>query len=216
MKLTDDMLYEAAPEAESIIMKTLPSEEECKVEFSEDFEKRVYRLVKRQYGSSGRKWYRRIAAAAAMCILLYVVGISPVSATLYERFIRFTTIRIGENTETEKVVLKQVSFGYLPEGMKTAEPFEMENDMYVYYPYDEKGNDLQLIQTISDLDEYEEKFIYEGEMEAQNIDGIMYVVVSEADNVSVTWVRYGYHFHLSGNLDKDEILKIAQNIYIAD
>lgn len=216
MKVTDEMLYEAAPEAEKMLMENLPSEEECKVEFSEDFEKKVYRTSGICRSVPGRRWYkhRKIAVAAAACILLCIVGVAPVSANLYERFIRFATVQIEGNTEVEKAALKQVSFGYLPEGMNSAGPSKMGEDMYVYYPYDETGHDLQLIQMISDVDAYEAKLIYEGEMKIRKTDGIEYILVSETDNVSVTWVRYGYTFYLSGNLKEDEVLKIAQNIYI--
>ena len=62
MKITEEALYEAAPEAAERFLSTLPGREACAHDFSPEFEARMRPLLRRR----GRRSWRALLAAAAV------------------------------------------------------------------------------------------------------------------------------------------------------
>lgn len=213
MKLNDEMIREAAVNAERMVMENLPPEKECEADFAEDFEERLYEKMEK-YEVKRRRWYGKVVAASVICALLCGIGISPVSAALRERIIQFASVHFTNSDEETVSVLSPVSFGYLPEGMKMSEQSEPEESGCVSYFYDEEGHSLQLVQTVLDGEDYGMAIQYDGELERVEREDVEYVVYSDQESVSVIWETEGYVFHLSGNMDEEEMVKIAQNIFV--
>ena len=65
MKITDEMLYAAAPEAAERYLNTLPKQEDCVHGFSRDFEERMRFLPPRR---KKRLWKRIVLQAAVIAL----------------------------------------------------------------------------------------------------------------------------------------------------
>ena len=67
MRITDEMLYEAAPEAAERYLGALPGREACAHVFSPDFEERMRVLAPRR--KKGTLWKRALLLAAVIALL---------------------------------------------------------------------------------------------------------------------------------------------------
>lgn len=67
MRITDEMLYQAAPEAAERYLDALPGRAECAHAFSPDFEERMRLLLPRR--KKKKLWKRALLLAAVIALL---------------------------------------------------------------------------------------------------------------------------------------------------
>ena len=215
MKVTDEMLYQRAPEAERMILDALPGEDMPEAAFSEEFEQKVKQVVVRKKSGSRQKWYLRASAAAILCLVLYGIGETSAFSGLYERIYQFAMVCFSgvdtekEGTETECTV------GYLPEGMNLTETSRQGESLWIYTWKDEQGGWLILRrELLSGESEQKRDILSEGRIETELVNGVLYWKIREADSKGLLWEKDGNIFYLEGNMNEDVLIQIAENIKI--
>ena len=107
MKITDDMLYSSAPNAERLWLDTLPTREELpEHQFSKGFERKMNKLVRLQRRSPGLNQFlsasKRIAVIALAILTVSFSCLMCVEA-YREKFIEVITEKIGRASCRERV-----------------------------------------------------------------------------------------------------------------
>lgn len=116
MKLTEEMLYKAAPQAAALYLATLPDRADCGHAFSPAFERKMRRLLP---AGKGRRWRRFLLLAAAVAVLAAGVSGFAGRQDLYQ--VRFTQgegilnylVRANRDRPDQA---NQMALGYVPEG----------------------------------------------------------------------------------------------------
>ena len=153
MKITDEMLFEHAAEARDIWLSTLPDDEDIPdIPTSKKFEKKMQKLIKEQRRTPKtnkilRYMKQTVAAVLAVAILSFG-GLMTVEAyrekvveIVVHVFHELTDYRFAsEKSEVGEVVLPEISFGYVPEGMEEiTDNVFADNSRYIVYVVDDQS-----------------------------------------------------------------------------
>ena len=217
--ITDEMLARAAYEVDMAILKQLPDPSECKHVFSESFEKKMAKLLRRAKHYVAYKVMERVA-----CILISIL----ISASMILTFNTearaafldwveehldgfYHYFFVGEEAPAEPQNYRP---GWLPEGYTLLDSFEAVNGetiiyvsntgdmMHFTYMYGEMNNSL-----ILGVGEYNSKYIsidgFNAELYLSSIEGGRNVW--QAADGSVL-------FSISTVLPENDLIKIAQSV----
>lgn len=119
MNITDEMLYQAAPEAAKRWLAALPGREDCTHEFSLTFEAAMQPLLKKR----GRRWktLALLAAVAAALAALLAFGVSANRPGKYGVYVSqedgFVSYLIRPREDGSAQELHQLTPAWLPEGL---------------------------------------------------------------------------------------------------
>ncbi|NYB75527.1 DUF4367 domain-containing protein [Sedimentibacter hydroxybenzoicus DSM 7310] len=172
---------------------------------------------------SNNNIYLSIAKKAAIFILIFIMSLSTVLVFnteartklfnwIIEKFPKYSIFTSqNANEDTEQVDLSSFKIKYIPAGFELYNIHEMGN--IVIYNYISKNNYILTVKLLIPLGEIKsyydtenaviEEFIFkESQAYIWQTDGITYLL----------WHWSGVDFHITGNLNKDEIIKIAENI----
>lgn len=227
MKITDEMLFEHAAEARDIWLSTLPKDENIpEIPTSKKFEKKMQQLIKEQRRTPRtnnilRYMKQTVAAILAVAILSFG-GLMTVEAyrekvieIVVHVFHELTDYRFAsERSEAGEIVLPDISFEFIPEGMQEVENrVSTSNGRYIIYE-DAAGNFFELTQRAVGSDgEYGS--ILDTEDAAY---GTLTINGNEAfsnvkdGDASVVWINNNVIYNLYGNLELVEVIGIAENI----
>ncbi len=84
MKITDEMLFEAAPQAAKLFLDTLPDREACRRDFPVEFEEKMGALL--TYSKRRRPWKALLAAAAIIGALTLGLTVGADSQSDYQLY----------------------------------------------------------------------------------------------------------------------------------
>lgn len=227
MKITDDMLFECAAEARDIWLSTLPADEDIPdIPTSRAFERKMQKLIKEQRRTPRTNVVLRcikqtVAAVLAVAILSFG-GLMTVEAyrekvieIVVTVFHELTDYRFSsEKTEVEEVVLPDISFEYVPEGMqKIQDDVFADNSRYIIFE-DDAGNFFELTQMAVGTNSTfgiildTENSTYK----TTSINGNKAFANEKGKNASVIWSCNDVVYDLYGNIDLTELENIANGI----
>lgn len=230
MKITDEMLFEYAAKARDIWLSTLPADEDIpEIPTSKTFEKRMQKLIKEQRRTPKtnkilRYMKQTVAAVLAVAILSFG-GLMTVEAyrekvieIVVHVFHELTDYRFAsDSSEANDIILPDVSFEFVPEGMDEVENRITANNRRLIIYEDNHGNFFEFTQRVVGSDgEYNTILDTEDSAyEATIINGNeAYYNVKDGD-CSIFWTEDSIIYNLFGNLDENELIEIATKLKIS-
>lgn len=219
--ITDEMLAQAAAELADAINESLPNPSECNHQFSPRFEKKMKRLIRKTHHPV---FYRSLRTVASI-VLVIMIGFGSTLAISaearenvfgwvkqkYESFYEY--FFEGDVTPTEPAKYQP---GWMPEGCEFVTTIETDGGEIQVYT-DDQGTLIRFSYTSGSADE---KVSVDGvsyEKEIVEIHGSLaeiYISPNEDETNSMFWTSEDglVLFTISGNYDKDTLIKIAENI----
>ena len=227
MQITDDMLYQHAPEVRDLWLSTLPSDADIpEHKFSRRFERKMKRLIREQRRSPQVnrviRGLRRVAAIILVIGILSFSGLMTVEAyrekvieVISQVFHDLTNYRfISEESNLEQYVeLPEITFQYIPDEMEKIEDTARERYRYILYEAQD-GNFFELTQTvIVDNSDYEKILDTEGAISEEFYIGDSEAVLNTKNGVtSIFWTKDHILYSLYGTIDPTELKAVAEKI----
>lgn len=220
MRITDEMLYAAAPEAAERYLDALPGREDCAHAFSPDFEEWMRLLLPRR--KKKRLWRRALLLAAVLALLGTAVYASQPEDYRVRAAARDGILTYSARPQ-EDIVPQQfhrITFGWLPEGYALWSESDLEKDA-VYSsvscrkePEEDRGY-VSLRQWMGQ--EYSETMMGEYRWEGVTVrgcEGILIDAAGDSRRYTLLWAEGPYVLQLSADesLDRETFLKIAENL----
>ena len=221
--ITDEMLARATYEVDMAILKQLPDPSECKHVFSESFEKKMAKLLRRAKHYAAYKFMERAA-----CILItFLISASMVLAFNTEARAAFLSwveehfdgfyhyFFIGEETPTEHQSYRP---GWLPDGYTLLDLFEANNSETTLYG--NANGDLLIFTSMYSTDNHS-LLLGLGEYEHKVVSGNglnleLYISSGKEETNRVVWQSNDGQilFSVSGDLSESDLIKIAQSVIV--
>lgn len=220
--ITDEMLQAAAHEANRAMMDSLPNPSECEHEFSQNFKKKMRKLI-----HETRHPFRTILLQRIACIFMIVVvacstwlTIDVQARTAFLNWIReeYENFFVYRQNKTEQSTEREMDYclSWLPDGFTLNDVYELAGSTIQTYKHDEKQ---QIFFSYSKNGDYVNYFVETsqatvlpvmiGEIEADfyraNDNNITNVLVwKSADGVTL--------FSISAFSEQDELIKMAEGV----
>lgn len=226
MQITDEMLYQYAPEARDVWLSTrLQREEVTDFPVSRNFEHRMKKLLRQQR----RPWKlnrvlsaaKRTAAVAMVVLTISFAGLMTVDAyrekvieAIVQVFHELTEYRFY--TEEPEIVIPGVSFGYIPEGMREVERNITQGKRSFYRYETENGEFFELRQSgISANGSYVRILDTEDAcVEDVSLNGREVTIIEKTGSNMILWDDENIVYELYGNVSMDELKEILKNLKI--
>lgn len=218
-KILDALTDEAVSIVDSTPDKDIP--EERPVEFSGDLEQKIQRIFddeRRRVRRRGRRRYvRRICICAAVITALLAAAVMSVGA-LRNAVIEmiFNTTDVGTDINFVAAPVpddppeSKAEFGYLPEGFTLVkEDVKSRMELYTF----ENGEQYFGVDITQITDGGSTTIDTENaEIEYMTINGWQAVYSEKPEIQILFWADDAYSYCISGNIGRDEIVQIAQNL----
>lgn len=227
MKITDEMLYQHAPEARDLWLSTLPNDADIpEHKFSRRFERKMKRLIREQRQSPRTnkiiRGLRRVAAIILVVGILSFSGLMTVEAyrekvieVVVQVFHDLTNYQFAseKNDTAQSVELPEITFQYIPDGMEKIE--DSIRDSFRYILYESKdGKFFELTQAVVITNSDYEKILDSENAETEEF----YIGDSEAISntkngvTTILWTRDHVLYTLFGSIDQADLKIIAEKI----
>lgn len=183
------------------------------ITYSHSFERNMSKLIDKmrndKYHRFTRKTVRFIVAAAVVAAITFtVLAVEQSRNFIIEQFKTHSVFSVSDNVKSQNV--EDFELGYIPEGFEKVG--EQKSDNRISYAYfDDFDNEFTINKCSLDYDVSidSEKNISDS---IEN-DGITYFFYQQAnDAVACVWNNVGNLYYIVGDLNKDELLKIAKNV----
>lgn len=231
MKITDEMLFEHAAKARDIWLSTLPADEDIpEIQTSKSFEKKMQTLIKEQRRTPKTnkilRYMKQTVAAVLAVVVITFGGLMTVEAyrekvieIVVHVFRELTDYRFySEKSGVDEIVLPEISFEYIPDGMWNAENrITSNNQRYILYEH-ENGTFFELTQYPITADGSHGKILdtEDSAYETTNINGNEAFSNVKDGNAIIFWSYNNVIYDLYGNLDLTELKEIAEKIKIIE
>lgn len=231
MKITDEMLFEHAAEARDIWLSTLPADEDIpEIQTSKAFEKKMQKLIKEQRRTPKTnkilRYMKQTVAAVLVVVVISFGGLMTVEAyrekvieIVVHVFHELTDYRFySEKSGVDEIVLPEISFEYVPDGMREVEDRITGNNRR-YILYERKNGDFfELTQRPITADGSHGKILdtEDSAYETTNINGNEAFSNVKDGNAIIFWSYNNVIYDLYGNLDLTELKEIAEKIKIIE
>lgn len=214
MTITDEMLYQAAPQAAELLLDTLPGRMACERDFSPEFEEKMGALLTRP--RRRRPWKALLLAAAvigALTVGLSVGADNPSDCQLYWSQSDGTTRYVVRLEHETKQAFRTVELAEIPQGFALArEGMNGEREYRVTY---RDENDRYFTVTQRADDEYSGMILGDyqsSEVEIHNRLGML-AEAAESEECFLLWTDGPYILMIhGGGLPAEDLLGIAENI----
>ena len=219
-KIFEDLLRYATQEASRELAEEMPEIEN--VEFSARHNLMMKKLInthrRKERLKSVRVIARRVAAVAAIFVIIAGVSVASVQAWRV-RFLNFvmsfnsnnTEIRYEENqTNSDLYTIGDIIIEYIPDGFNLTG--SNNADDYISLEFTNGDNYFDICarninsNTAINLD------TENSTASKIKINGMEALLVEKGGEVSLNWRTNNHSITLTGNLSKDEIIKIAENL----
>ena len=198
----------ALKELDAEWLASLPAPEDMPdFEVSKKFLKWEQRVIYGKKSTSG-KVLKVILIAAAMIVLFSVIALSTTKGReFFMQFFKESAVYSLDADNSQAVT--SLTVDYLPKGFVLKE--KDENDVFIFNYYENKDKyiDIQksILRVIVDFDYNSENF------EIIEINGVKYIVSFVDKNIcNVIWNYNNYNYQVSGNFEKEEIIKVALSV----
>lgn len=188
--------------------------------YSKDFRRKLKEIKIKRYPS---RIFMSIAKIVAIFILVFVLSFSAVLVVnaearekvfdwIIERFPKFSVfISKDIDEDNESVELTSFTINYIPERFELVD-INQGRKMLIYNYLGENNQEFY-IKLLDLSDEGKSYYDTEGaEVEEIIFKGSQGYIWETNEMTYLIWHQYGVEFHIVGNLNKDEILKVAENI----
>lgn len=179
-----------------------------KHKFSEQHNEKMEELFragpkKSKHKLSGKTIRILLIAAILLAVATTVFAIPSCREFIVKQFSDHSEYQVSDTENAEKV--ESLELGYIPEGFEKAEDYG-----YIYfYKKDDRSFSVEKCELNTDLAYDTEKY----DDEKIEINGISAVYFKSDNNYQGIIFNNGeYIFIISGNIEKDELVKIAQNV----
>ncbi len=216
MRITEEMLYAAAPAAAERYLDTLPGRADCAHAFSPAFEERMRFLAPRR---KKKLWKKLVLLAAVVALLGTAVHANQpedyrVQAAARDGILTYSA-RPQKNVVPQQ--FHQITLGWVPEGYELWMEGELEaENVYSSVSYrTEEYHYVALRQWMGQ--EYSETLMGEYRWEEVTVRGSKGIFIyAEAEDFGYTllWAEGAYVLQLktNGALDRETFFKIAENL----
>lgn len=183
------------------------------ITYSHSFERNMSKLIDKmrndKYHRFTRKTVRFIVAAAVVAAITFtVLAVEQSRNFIIEQFKTHSVFSVSDNVKSQNV--EDFELGYIPEGFEKVG--EQKSDNRISYAYfDDFDNEFTINKCSLDYDVSidSEKNISDS---IEN-DGITYFFYQQANGaVACVWNNRENLYYIVGDLNKDELLKIAKNV----
>lgn len=183
------------------------------ITYSHSFERNMSKLIDKmrndKYHRFTRKTVRFLVAAAVVAAITFTAfAVEHSRNFIIQQFKTHSVFTVSDNTKSQNV--EEFELGYIPEGFEKVG--EQRSDNRISYAYfDDFDNDFTVNKCLVDYN-----FLIDSEKNISWKDkenGITYYGYELANNnIAYTWNDGKYIYHIEGNIDKNEMLKIAKNM----
>lgn len=187
--------------------------------FSANFENKMNRLIKQQK----KPYYvlfNTVAKRAAAIILVIVISLSaalsveairtPIINFFSEVYEKFTNIWFDDTASGAPEIIEEIYLpDYIPEGFELVNKEVYEQDLY--YTYSNGDKQLKIWQTVV----YGSNITLDTEnteVEKLTISGFEGIYYENKGLGQIFWSDEKYAFHIVGNLEKHELIMIAESL----
>lgn len=227
MRITDEMIYQAAEEAAQLWLSTLP--DVCELpepRYSKQFHMRMNKLMLNAdhpfYFRRGIPHLRRTASAVLIAILIMLSLLMTVQAyrekvidTVVQVFPELTQYRFL-NEAADNSPFPEIIFAYIPEDMISVVNSEFKNQKYILFE-SPKGVFFELtVSRITGSTAYEKIVDSEdAKIFEQTIQGADASIIQKGDENTIIWTMNNLVWQLYGNCRAETLLKIAMNLSVS-
>jgi len=216
-KTTDDILTYAAMLADREIGEKLDEPDE-EIVFSKEHEDKMKRLFRKEWRKQSAKIFSKYAQRAA-CVLLVVIigsGVAIYSVEAWRiKFLNFV-LEIGQpNTDFNfsdnggsSYSDDDITLEYVPMGFEMTDSYSTRQKVFLTFTSGEKY--FQIV--ISDINSNSSIDTENGTIEKADVNGYEAVYTTNKNINALIWHNNELVFRIAGNIPKEEILKIAENI----
>ena len=190
------------------------------VEFSQEHKKKMEKLFRKE-----RQKYRlsiaEVYARRAACVILVIAAVMSLAVFSVEawrvKFMNFvfdadapnTKIKFSEEKQSE-IYGGLVEFGYMPAGFTLKESEISRRHTYLSF----KCNDKYFHFELNKLDLYSMLDTEDSAAEKSEINNNEGIYITKPDVNILIWHDGVYTYRITANIEKSEIIKIAENIKI--
>ncbi len=189
---------------------SLPTELEA-VEFSKQHQKRMNILFDKMRRDKYHRMTRKatIALIAAILFISMTVTAFAIPATrefIIQKFFDHSQYSVVNGEQNE---VSNIEIGYIPAGFNLLNDYNGSLDKILHYKTaDNKWFDISKTTLKSNIVFDTETYSHEEFVE----NGIEYIIYYDGDMTGCIWNNKGFIYDISGNISKDELIKIALSI----
>ena len=190
-------------------LQTLP-EEAPAYAFSEKYKKFRVKLFDKMRGEKYHRFTKRATVAIIVAAILFAMAVATLAATVGKDFIlkHFNGYAEVEVVDSENaVIVNALSIGFVPDGFIKVDEFVSDATTTYSYSKSDKWFTVTKVKLDSGM-----TFDEENRIEKITINNVEYLYSYSSDANNFLWNNGQYSFNLIGNLDKDLLLKIAENV----
>lgn len=219
----DKLMLEALRLYKEQQLKSIPLEDEIDYEFSESFQKKIEKLIRKQKKAFWR-FFQSAGRKAAAIILALIIGLSatlsidairePIFEFFYRVFLTHTDIEYSQNsnkTITEYYTLSKVPDDYI----RTADTFFNELSTYISWA-NNTGKQIKLRQSSKNTSTNFDS--EDGRVRETSINGINTLYCNNGSLIICTWTEYGYCFTLiyPSELEENFMYEVIGKLVVAE
>lgn len=183
------------------------------ITYSHSFERNMSKLIDKMRNDKYHRFTRKtvrflVAAAVVAAITFTALAVEQSRNFIIEQFKTHSVFSVSDTENSQNV--EEFELGYIPEGFEKVK--EIKSDNRIFYEYaDDFDNCFNTIKYTKEYDIVTDSEI--GVTFHYTDNGITYYVYEQNSNYfAINWNDGEYFYHIDGNLDKKELLKIATNI----
>jgi len=192
------------------------------VEFSEEYKAKKAELFRQYRKKETVKKVLKVSKRIAVILLcIFVIGSSVTIFTVealririfnmvIEIFETYSKVNYREDNKGYSFSNDDIILGYVPEGFEIENTNKDNGRVFLRFSKDDKSFNISVIAYDPDWDnqiDTETKKSIDIE-----INGCAGTYVSDNDNIILTWHDNNYIYKLLGNIEKNDIIKIAENV----
>ena len=225
---TDAMIALVVTEAEERELAKMPSLQEMNEAFhpSDQFLKKMDKLLRTAKNKQRMRQWRRVAkrtvVSFTVLVTLFTCMMMPAKAvqkavvtTMIEWHDKFMSVVFSSDTSTNRTLPEEIELGYIPEGFTVQNLIEQNEDSFAAEYINDKLEyfTLRIVslenQPMIAMDNEQTKFY---SIQFDSHDAI-WGSLEEGKN-TLTWSENGFVYQISGILDLNTLIKIAENMKI--
>ena len=178
--------------------------------FSEKYKKFRVKLFDKMRGEKYHRFTKRATVAIIVAAILFAMAVATLAATVGKDFIlkHFNGYAEVEVIDSENAVnVDSLTIGYIPDGFIKTDEFISDSTTTYSYSESDKWFTVTKVKLDSGM-----TFDEENQIERITINNVEYLYSYSSDANNLLWNNGQYSFNLIGNLDKDQLLKIAESV----
>jgi len=217
-KTVDELISGAAATAGEEIIDELPKPQ--KREFSDEHEKKMNMLFKKYERKMFFEKLPKYSGRVAVVLLAFVLvsGISVFSVDAWRiKFMNYVLSVTETHTEIrynapddvgDSYVTDEITLGYIPEGFELESRIDGKRNLYLNFIKDSKNFTITVVPASGIFAVDTEN----ADIDILEINGCEAFLSKKENTVIITWCNDEKIYSITSNLDKEEVIKIAQNI----